>query len=97
MHGFGYAAVIPDRVICWCTAEYVSPQRCGIGIATDPAFERRGVATATAAQFVAECLRRGKRPYWECAAGNPASARVAEKAGFELLEQTRFWAGSLNA
>jgi RimJ/RimL family protein N-acetyltransferase len=57
-------------------------------------FERRGVATATAARFVEECLRRRIDQFWECAASNLASARVAEKVGFVRLEETRFWAGS---
>ena len=92
--GWGYAALVPRRVICWCTAEYVSGSQCGIGIATDQEYERRGVATATAVHFVEECLRRGVRPFWECAAANLASARVAEKVGFERFEETRFWAGS---
>ena len=93
-HGFGFAAIVPGQVICWCTAEYVSDAQCGIGIATDPAYGRQGVASATAARFVQECLRRGISPFWECAAGNVPSARVAEKVGFERIETSRFWAGS---
>ncbi|MEZ4736563.1 MAG: GNAT family N-acetyltransferase [Caldilineaceae bacterium] len=78
-HGFGVAAVIPGRVICWCTAEYVSPTRCGIGITTDEAYQGRGVATATAAHFVQLCQQRGITPCWECGALNAPSMRVAEK------------------
>jgi GNAT superfamily N-acetyltransferase len=84
--GFGYAAHTVDRILCWCTAEYVSRDRCGIGITTDPGFEGRGLATATAARFVAESLRRGIVPHWECVRDNLASVRVAEKVGFTLAE-----------
>jgi len=90
-HGFGYAAVAQERVICWCTAEYVSARRCGIGIETVPEYERRGVATATAARFVAEAVGRGLTPYWECRRENIGSIRVAEKLGFELLGEERCW------
>ena len=93
-HGFGVAAVVDRRAICWCTAEYVSPQRCGIGIATDPAYERRGAATATAARFVLEAQRRGIAPYWECGSWNAASIRVAEKVGFERVAEERYWVGA---
>jgi RimJ/RimL family protein N-acetyltransferase len=93
-HGLGVAAIAERRVICWCTAEYVSASRCGIGIATDPQYQRRGVATATAARFVELCQRRGMAPFWECRADNPSSIRVAEKAGFELIAQERYWAGA---
>jgi RimJ/RimL family protein N-acetyltransferase len=93
-HGFGYAAVTRERVICWCTAEYVSAGRCGIGIATEQAYERRGVATATAAQFVRYCQQRGIAPYWECQSDNIGSTRVAEKVGFERIAEEVYWAGA---
>jgi RimJ/RimL family protein N-acetyltransferase len=93
-HGLGIAAIVDQRAVCWCTAEYVSPQRCGIGIATDPAYERRGLATATAAHFVLEAQRRGIAPYWECGSWNVASIRVAEKVGFEPIAEERYWIGA---
>lgn len=95
--GLGVAALVDRRVIAWCTAEYVSRRMCGIGIATDPAYERRGVATALALFFVAECRRRGITPHWECAARNTASVRVAEKAGFTLVDEMTVWAGEFPA
>jgi GNAT superfamily N-acetyltransferase len=95
-HGFGIAAVAGQRMVCWCTAEYVSPQRCGIGIATDPAYERRGLATATAAHFVLEAQRRGIAPYWECGSWNAASMRVADKVGFKPIAQEHYWLGAFD-
>jgi RimJ/RimL family protein N-acetyltransferase len=92
--GYGYAALAGRRLICWCTAEYVSRATCGIGIATDPAYERRGLATATAARFVAACLGRGVTPFWECTRRNIASQRVAEKLGFTLIEEALFYFGA---
>jgi RimJ/RimL family protein N-acetyltransferase len=96
-HGFGVAALVPEqtsgRIVCWCTAEYVSASQCGIGIATNPAYRQRGIATATADRFVREALRRGMTPHWETAAVNIASRRVAEKLGFTLLEERVVWAG----
>ncbi|HEU5100270.1 MAG TPA: GNAT family N-acetyltransferase [Roseiflexaceae bacterium] len=92
-HGFGWAALAEQQIVCWCTAEYVSADRCGIGITTVAEYERRGIATATAGRFVERAFRRGLRPYWECRADNPGSIRVAEKLGFELLARERYWAG----
>jgi RimJ/RimL family protein N-acetyltransferase len=91
--GFGCAAVAQQQIICWCTAEYVSSTRCGIGIATVREYERRGVATATAAQFVREARRRGVTPHWECRSTNIGSIRVAEKVGFTRFSEERFWTG----
>jgi len=91
--GLGWAAAADSQLVCWCTAEYLSAARCGIGIATVPAFERRGIATATAGQFVREALQRGLASHWECRADNIGSVRVAEKLGFTLIAQERYWAG----
>ena len=91
--GLGWAAATASQLVCWCTAEYLSATRCGIGIATVPAFERRGIATATAGQFVRDALQRGLTPYWECRADNIGSVRVAEKLGFMLIANERYWAG----
>jgi RimJ/RimL family protein N-acetyltransferase len=92
--GFGYAAVTKQRAIGWCTAEYVSSRMCGIGIATVEVYQRRGIATATAARFVQEALRRSVTPHWECRVNNLASARVAEKIGFTKIEEVGQWIGS---
>jgi len=95
--GLGCAAVVQQQVICWCTAEYMSGARCGIGIETVSEYERRGVATATAAQFVQDARQRGVTPYWECRSTNIGSIRVAEKVGFTRLSEERFWTGVFRA
>jgi GNAT superfamily N-acetyltransferase len=92
--GLGSAAVLGSQIVCWCTAEYVSAARCGIGIETEAGYRRRGIATATTAHFIAAALSRGLRPYWECDSANLPSVRVAERVGFQLVETAHFWAGS---
>jgi len=94
-HGFGALAVLDDEIICWCTAEYVSSTHCGIGIATSPRYQGRGLATATAAHFVQQAQERGVTPCWECAVANHASVRVAEKVGFVREAEETYWIGEL--
>lgn len=91
--GFGTAAVIDARVICWCTAEYVSKSKCGIGIEVIDEFQNKGVATATAAHFLEHCLNQNIVAHWECDKDNMGSVRVAERVGFEKIEETVFWSG----
>jgi GNAT superfamily N-acetyltransferase len=91
--GFGTAAVIDTRIICWCTAEYVSKSRCGIGIEVIDEFQNKGIATATAAHFLEHCLNQNIVAHWECDKDNIGSVRVAEKVGFEKTEETVFWSG----
>lgn len=92
--GFGIVAIARSQIVCWCTAEYVGPARCGIGITTVPAYERQGIATATAARFVLEARGRGLTPCWECGQANRASLRVAEKLGFACQAEEHYWIGS---
>lgn len=93
-YGFGMVAIRDGEIICWCTAEYLSQGRCGIGIATLPRFEGRGVATATATHFVGHARARAVTSHWECNVTNLGSVRVAEKLGFTPLCEETFWAGS---
>lgn len=80
--GFGFSLVTEKRIVCWCTAEYVSSGKCGIGIETIPEYRNRGFATITASAFVEYCIHKGIRPHWESNIDNLASRRVAEKVGF---------------
>lgn len=90
-HGFGSVAVRDREIVCFCTSEYVGPAQCGIGIATVPDARNRGIATAVAAEFIAEARRRGLAPCWECRADNLSSAHVAEKLGFAVRESEPYW------
>ena len=91
--GFGTAAVIDASIICWCTAEYVSISKCGIGIEVIDEFQNKGIATATAAHFLEHCMNQNIVAHWECDKDNIGSVRVAEKVGFEKIEETVFWNG----
>jgi RimJ/RimL family protein N-acetyltransferase len=91
--GFGTAAVNDGSIICWCTAEYVSRSKCGIGIEVIDEFQNKGIATATASHFLEHCLNQNIVAHWECDKENIGSVRVAEKVGFEKIEETVFWSG----
>lgn len=92
-HGLGYAALVGQEIVCWCTAEYVGPERCGVGIETAEAHQRRGIAGATAARLLQAVRRRGLTTCWECRADNTPSRRLAEKLGLALVAEERYYAG----
>jgi predicted acetyltransferase len=92
--GFGFAAQIENRIVCWCTAEYVSTKKCGIGIETIQEFRNYGIASSTVSHFVDYCQDHNITPYWECDQDNVASIRVAENVGFERVQESKFWAGT---
>ncbi len=86
-YGFGVAIAYKGEVLSWCTAEYVSDDRCGVGIETVESYQKQGLATWLTHEFLLEAQRRRINVGWECWAGNVASIRVAEKCGFTLLEE----------
>ncbi len=94
-NGWGTAAVVSGEVTCWCTAEFVSENFCGIGIETLPRMRGRGLATATGARFIDQALARQCTPHWECSAENAPSVRVAEKLGFQVVEYPSILMGRL--
>lgn len=81
-YGFGFSLVTSGKVVSWCTSEYMSKDRCGIGIETLREYQNRGLATIAASAFVEHSLQRNIRPHWDCDVENLASRRVAEKVGF---------------
>lgn len=92
--GFGFCAHDAGTIMCWCTAEYVSEGRCGIGIETVPAYQGRGFAALTASAFVEHCAGLGVVSHWDSWSGNLASVAVAEKLGFRKIETYHVFVGS---
>lgn len=85
---FGYCVLDEMAgVISWCTAEYVSPGVCGIGIETLEPYQKHGLATITAQTFVQHAMRLGWQVHWDSWLNNTPSIRVAEKAGFERVTE----------
>lgn len=85
-NGFGVCVLDEaGTIVCRCTAEYVSPQVCGVGIATYEPVMRRGLATAAAQAFVQQAAERNWTVYWDSWTNNLPSVRVAQKVSFELV------------
>jgi RimJ/RimL family protein N-acetyltransferase len=91
--GFGSSIVTENQVVCWCTAEYMSKGKCGVGIETVHDYQNMGLATSAASAFVEHCKARNIKPHWECNAENLASRRVAEKVGFVKEHEYRVYHG----
>lgn len=87
---FGVCAVhLADRALAgWCLSEYNLPDRCEVGIATAPPYQRQGLATALTHALLAAAGDHGLRQVgWHCWARNTASAATARKAGFTLAAE----------
>lgn len=63
-----------------------------ISIETEEAHRNKGLGLLLTASFVKECLSRGLTPQWDCVESNPASRRLAEKAGFAFFKENEvYW------
>lgn len=93
--GFGFCLLGGDAIVTWCTAEYASAGKCGIGIETAVEHMRRGYATLTASAFVEHASGLGIRPYWDSWKANLPSVMVARKVGFRFLAEYQVFTGRL--
>jgi RimJ/RimL family protein N-acetyltransferase len=94
-NGFGFCLIHNQVIACWCTAEYVSTGKCGIGIETAKEYRGRGFATLTACAFVDYCISNHILPHWDSWKDNLPSIAVAEKVGFKkTLEYTVYFGRS---
>jgi RimJ/RimL family protein N-acetyltransferase len=82
--GLGVCLVRGDEIASWSVADYTAGQAYEIGIHTDEAYRRQGLATLTTAAAVEYCFERGAVEVgWHCWSENTASAATARKVGFE--------------
>ena len=95
--GFGYCLLRENEIVTWCTAEYVSAGKCGIGIETAVEHMRRGFATITASAFVEHAVAKGITPHWDSWKMNLPSVAVAHKVGFRLISEYAVFTGRFQA
>lgn len=91
---FGYFLTNDDEIVSECTSVWV--EKTGIetgcveiGIETKEQYRGRGYAALTAAAFISDCLSKNLIPVWCCWQSTPNSKELAEKLGFEVIENRR--------
>lgn len=98
--GFGFCTILKengeDSIQGWCTGEYFSKEKCGIGIETFSPNRNKGYATLMSAALVDYAQKIGITVYWEAETKNLPSIRVAEKVGFELIQEYQVFIVGLN-
>jgi hypothetical protein len=82
-NGLGVVLFAGDEIASLCTSVFASDEGMEIDIHTEEKYQRQGLAMLTACAFIEECLRRSKRPNWECFWENEASTALAHKLGFQ--------------
>ena len=80
--GFGCCILDGETAAACAFSAAVTAQAADIGLETQEAYRRRGLAACAAAAVMREAVRRGKAPVWACSTANIASAKTAQKLGF---------------
>ena len=84
---FGIVAFNDGDLAGWCLSEYNHEDRCEVGIATMPRFQKQGLAKAMTHAFLNLAKEKEvSTVLWHCFKSNEASRRTALSAGFHLVE-----------
>jgi RimJ/RimL family protein N-acetyltransferase len=70
-------------MVCDAYADMEIMGRREIGIATQAAYRKLGLATLACAHLIKLCEESGSQTYWDCARLNLASVALARKLGFQ--------------
>lgn len=91
---FGWFLMKDDEIVSECTSVWV--EKVGIetgcveiSIETKEPYRRKGYAALTSAAFINDCLSRNLIPVWCCWQSTSGSKELAEKLGFEVIENRR--------
>ncbi|WP_458121719.1 GNAT family N-acetyltransferase [Paenibacillus sp. Z6-24] len=92
IHGWGYAILYENQVVCECTSIFANAWTAEMDIYTASEHQGKGLAAITAAAFIKECLQTACQPVWECSADNQASYQLACRLGFVPAYTYSVWA-----
>ena len=85
---FGITAFKENALAGWCLSEYNFEDRCEVGIATLPPYQRQGLARAMTRAFLEQARQHGvETVLWHCYASNTPSWKTALSTGFKLVEE----------
>lgn len=85
-HSFGTCLVNERHIVTWVLSEYNLGERCEVGIATHPDYQRRGFAALAGRAFVEQARQAGMRRIgWHCWKNNVPSGRTALAIGFQKV------------
>jgi GNAT superfamily N-acetyltransferase len=90
-HGLGLCMMHEGEIIVEAYASALGNTRAEIGALTREAYRGQGYASIACAHLIEMCERKGYHAYWSCDADHTASARVAQKLGFQQQRAYRIF------
>ncbi|QQO07745.1 GNAT family N-acetyltransferase [Breznakiella homolactica] len=83
--GFAFYTEDAGNMVSMVMSASVVRGEAEIDIATDEAYQGRGLALQGARVYINHCLAAGLTPKWDCRKANIGSVKLAAKLGFEIL------------
>lgn len=85
--GKGFCIVSGNDVASWAFTAAISDNEIDIGVETSEKYQHKGFAAIVAKAMLEYILSENKRPVWACHYQNLASAKLAEKLGFDKIAE----------
>jgi ribosomal protein S18 acetylase RimI-like enzyme len=85
------AALVDGQPVAFCYAGSQTETLWDVAIDTLPAYRRQGHAARCAAHLIRHFQAQGKQPVWQSVEENPASWRLAQKLGFQAVDELAFF------
>ena len=91
----GFCLLHDDRVVAEAVAGPLARGVAELGVGTDEAYQRRGLATVVAARAIQAAEARGYHAFWNAAQQNTGSLALARRLGFgtERAFRVLAWSG----
>ena len=93
-NGFGFCIFHAGMFAACAFSASISRDYVDIGVETAEAFRGKGYGKRVVYRMIAEILRRGQIPLWQCSTQNKISERLAYSAGFVLQEKHPLYVAS---
>ena len=89
---FGFVALHEQKCVAQAYVDCIVAERGEIGLFTDDAFRKQGLATAVSVATIEYALAHGVTAvHWDCAVSNVGSKRIAQNLGLQLtLEHDQY-------
>ena len=82
--GIGFVVLYGGKIVSGASSYAICSKGIEIQVNTNTAYRQRGLATAVSAALLTHCLEHNIDAHWD--AGNPISARLAERLGYTQTE-----------
>lgn len=81
-NGMGFCLLDQGKIISESYG-FIANGKAEIAVITDEKYRGQNLGTVISAMMLDYCYKNNLEPYWNCDMGNPASAGIAKKLGFE--------------